>query len=36
MREGIASAYIELGELLHQQGHQDEAQAFYKKSEKWG
>ncbi|KAK3820409.1 MAG: hypothetical protein J3Q66DRAFT_387281 [Benniella sp.] len=36
MREGIASAYIGLGELLHEQGHQDEAQAFYKKSEKWG
>ncbi|KAF9346155.1 hypothetical protein BGX34_004139, partial [Mortierella sp. NVP85] len=36
MREGIASAYIGLGELLHEQGLQDEAQAFYKKSEKWG
>lgn len=36
MREGIATVYIELGELLDKQGHRDEAQAFYKKSEKWG
>ncbi|KAK3820439.1 MAG: hypothetical protein J3Q66DRAFT_439412, partial [Benniella sp.] len=35
MREGIATAYIGLGELLNNQGHRDEAQAFYKKSEKW-
>ncbi|KAF9366536.1 hypothetical protein BGX34_001525 [Mortierella sp. NVP85] len=36
MREGIASIYTGLGELLSTQGHRDEAQAFYKKSEKWG
>jgi hypothetical protein len=36
MREGIASIYIGLGELLSTQDHRDEAQAFYKKSEKWG
>jgi hypothetical protein len=36
MREGIAMVYIGLGELLNNQGHQDEAKAFYKKSEKWG
>ncbi|KAK3819959.1 MAG: hypothetical protein J3Q66DRAFT_439048 [Benniella sp.] len=36
MREGMATVYIELGELLDTQGHRDEAQAFYKKSEKWG
>jgi hypothetical protein len=36
MREGIATIYIELGQLLDNQGHGDEAQAFYKKSEKWG
>jgi hypothetical protein len=36
VREGIATVYIRLGELLLQQGHQEEAQAFYKKHEKWG
>ncbi|KAK3828964.1 MAG: WD40-repeat-containing domain protein [Benniella sp.] len=36
MRNGIATVYIGLGELLEIKGHQDEAQAFYKKSEKWG
>jgi hypothetical protein len=36
MREGIATIYIGLGDLLNNQGHRDEAQAFYKKSEKWG
>ncbi|KAF9350163.1 hypothetical protein BGX34_001378 [Mortierella sp. NVP85] len=36
MREGIATAYIELGDLLDKQGHRDEAQIFRKKSEKWG
>ena len=36
VREGIATAYVQLGELLHEQGHQNEALTFYKKSEKWG
>ena len=36
MREGIATIYIGLGELLDKHGHQDKARAFYKKSEKWG
>ncbi|KAK3828974.1 MAG: hypothetical protein J3Q66DRAFT_435407 [Benniella sp.] len=36
MREGIATIYVGLGELLDKHGHQDEARAFYKKSEKWG
>ncbi|KAK3810937.1 MAG: hypothetical protein J3Q66DRAFT_443222, partial [Benniella sp.] len=35
MREGIASLYIGLGELLDTQGRKNEAQAFYKKSVKW-
>jgi hypothetical protein len=36
MRQGIATVYIELGDLLDSHGHRDEAQTFYKKSEKWG
>jgi hypothetical protein len=36
MREGIGSLYIGLGDLLASKGHRVEAQAFYKKSEKWG
>jgi hypothetical protein len=36
MRERIATVYTSLGELLHSKDHQEEAQAFYKKSEKWG
>jgi len=36
MREGIATVYTGLGELLERQGHASEAQAFYKKSVKWG
>ncbi|KAK3819960.1 MAG: hypothetical protein J3Q66DRAFT_164906 [Benniella sp.] len=36
MRDGIATIYIKLGDLLDNQGHRDEAQAFYTKSEKWG
>ncbi|KAI8362187.1 hypothetical protein B0O80DRAFT_421752 [Mortierella sp. GBAus27b] len=36
MNERIATVYNDLGELLESQGHHDEAQAFYKKSEKWG
>jgi hypothetical protein len=35
-RGGIATAYIDLGKLLHSRGYQDEAQASYKKAEKWG
>ncbi|KAF9352091.1 hypothetical protein BGX34_000177, partial [Mortierella sp. NVP85] len=36
MREDIAAIYIELGEFLDTQGRRNEAQAFYKKSIKWG
>jgi hypothetical protein len=36
LREGIAAAYIDLGNLLDSHDHRTEAQAFYKKSEKWG
>jgi len=36
MREGIATLYNGLGELLDTQGRKNEAQAFYKKSVKWG
>jgi hypothetical protein len=36
VREKITTAYYDLGKLLENQGYQDEAQAFYKKSEKWG
>ena len=34
--EGIASLYIELSELLDTHGRKNEAQAFFKKSFKWG
>ncbi|KAK3810920.1 MAG: WD40-repeat-containing domain protein [Benniella sp.] len=36
MREDIASIYIDLGDFLETQGRKNEAQAFYKKSIKWG
>jgi hypothetical protein len=36
MRARIATAYVGLGDLLNSQGHREEAQAFFKKSEKWG
>ncbi|KAF9352827.1 hypothetical protein BGX34_011945 [Mortierella sp. NVP85] len=36
LRDGVATAYIDLGKLLEKQGYQDEAQAIYKKAEKWG
>jgi hypothetical protein len=36
MHERIGAAYIDLGDLLDTNGHQEEAQAFYKKSLKWG
>jgi hypothetical protein len=36
VHEGIAAIYIGLGELLTSQGCKSEAQAFYKKSVKWG
>ncbi|KAF9348453.1 hypothetical protein BGX34_002468 [Mortierella sp. NVP85] len=35
-RHGIAVIYTELGRLLNTQGYHTEAQAFYKKSKKWG
>ena len=34
-REDIAAIYIGLGKVLDTHGHQEDAQAFYKKSEKW-
>jgi hypothetical protein len=36
IREKIATAYYNLGELLENQGHPNVARAFFKKSEKWG
>ncbi|KAF9355583.1 hypothetical protein BGX34_010399, partial [Mortierella sp. NVP85] len=36
MAERIAAVYVGLGDVLRGQGHRDEAQAFYEKSEKWG
>jgi hypothetical protein len=36
MHGGIASVYIELGELLETRGRKNEAQDIYKKSIKWG
>ncbi|KAF9931765.1 hypothetical protein BGZ65_004738, partial [Modicella reniformis] len=36
LKEGIASAYIDLGKLLHGHGYRVEAQAICKKAEKWG
>jgi hypothetical protein len=36
MHERIATTYVSLGDLLNSQNHRAEAQAFYKKSEKWG
>src|ERR1041384_3047053 len=35
MIEEIIAIYIGLGDLLASKGHRDEAQAFYKTSEKW-
>ncbi|KAK3824934.1 MAG: hypothetical protein J3Q66DRAFT_436113, partial [Benniella sp.] len=35
LHEGIAKAYYDLGRLLDGQRHRDEAQVFFKKSEKW-
>jgi hypothetical protein len=32
----ISTVYVGLGDLLDSKGHRGEAQAFYKKSEKWG
>lgn len=34
-RKGIANAYLGLGKVLDNQGHHNEAQASYKKAEKW-
>ncbi|KAF9346825.1 hypothetical protein BGX34_003589, partial [Mortierella sp. NVP85] len=36
IREGIVTAYIDLGKLLHNKGRHIEAQASYKKAEKLG
>ncbi|KAF9355436.1 hypothetical protein BGX34_010485, partial [Mortierella sp. NVP85] len=36
LRDGIASAYIDLGKLLEKQGFSAVAQAICKKAEKWG
>ncbi|KAI8346703.1 hypothetical protein B0O80DRAFT_490923 [Mortierella sp. GBAus27b] len=35
MRERIAMVFVNLGDLLQKQGHQEEAQAFFKKSERY-
>jgi len=35
LREGIATVYVDLGKVLDSHDHRVEAQAFYKKSEKW-
>lgn len=35
LRDGVATAYIELGKLLEHQGHRDEALPFCKNAEKW-
>jgi DNA-binding IclR family transcriptional regulator len=34
--QDIAVIYAGLGKLLGAHGHEEDAQAFYKKSEKWG
>lgn len=36
LREGVATAYIDLGKLMERQGYQGEAQSICKKAEKWG
>jgi hypothetical protein len=35
-REGMASVYGGFGDLMEHHGHQQAAQAFFKKCEKWG
>jgi hypothetical protein len=36
LREGIVTAYMDLGKLLEKQGRKDEAQSVRKMAEKWG
>lgn len=36
VREGVATVYAGLGDLMDSYGHQQEAQVLRKKSEKWG
>lgn len=36
LHEGISTAYIDLGNLLHNHGRRSEANAIYKKAEKSG
>ncbi|KAG0217917.1 hypothetical protein BGX31_000093, partial [Mortierella sp. GBA43] len=36
IHKDIAAVYAGLGDLLSNQGHHEEAQAFYQKSEEWG
>jgi tetratricopeptide (TPR) repeat protein len=36
IRDKMAAAYYRLGKLLENNGHRDEAAAFYKKCKKWG
>ena len=36
LREGMATAYIDLGKLLEKRGYQGEGQAICEKAEKWG
>ncbi|KAK3810124.1 MAG: hypothetical protein J3Q66DRAFT_443682, partial [Benniella sp.] len=35
LREGMATAYIDLGKLLEKRGYQGEGQAMCEKAEKW-
>jgi tetratricopeptide (TPR) repeat protein len=36
LRQGVATAYVDLGKYLHSRGYATEAIAIYKKAEKWG
>jgi hypothetical protein len=36
MRDGVATAYVDLNKLLERQGHPDVAHAISKKGAKWG
>jgi hypothetical protein len=36
LRQGVATAYVDLGKYLDGRGYANEATAIYKKAEKWG
>lgn len=36
MRDGMVTVYADFADMLDSHGHQNDAQAFRKKSEKWG